>query len=402
VSNALRSAPYRRFWLGSLAANLGLWIQVIALGWLVYDLTRKAGWLGAVSFIGNMPTLVLGLIGGVIVDRTSLRVVMTSALLVLAASAVTLASLTQAGAITIWWVLILAVVSGSASAFYTPAMHALVPTLVEGETLLSAVSLNAVQFNLARALGPALAGLLYPRIGPAGCFALNAMGFLVLTVILAPLRMPVRTVVAPPSLGHALGEGIRYVRGHALIAPALALAAVLSLCGFPYIILLPALARDTLHLDASGLGFLMASMGGGAVVGGLAVSWRGSRTSRPRLIATGATLFGVALMGFEVTDTPRATALLLVMLGVLQTVTIATLTASVQIAVDDGMRGRVMSMLAALFFGFSTLGGLVLGIVGDHIGVPHALALGGLATTGFAAPRLVRHHRASRHADVPG
>jgi predicted MFS family arabinose efflux permease len=186
------------------------------------------------------------------------------------------------------------------------------------------------------------------------------------------------------------------VRAHPLIAPALTVAAVLSLFGFPYIILLPALARDTLHLDASGLGFLMASMGGGAVVGGLATSTGSERISRPTLIATGAVSFGVALMGFKLTTTPGATALLLAVLGALQTVTISTLTASVQLAVDDGMRGRVMSMLAVLFFGFSTLGGLVLGLLGDRIGVPNALALGGLVTTLFAAPRLLRHHRERR------
>jgi MFS family permease len=400
VTGALRAPAYRRFWLGSLTANLGMWIQVIAVGWLVYDLTRKAGWLGAVSFIGNLPTLLLGLVGGAIVDRSSLRAVMTGALLVLAGSAATLALLTAAGAVTVWHVLGVAVVAGTASAFYTPAMHALVPTLVRSDELLSAVSLNAVQFNLARAVGPAVAGLLYPRIGPAGCFALNATGFVALAVVVARLPMPPRTVGAPPSLAHALGEAIRYVRAHPLIAPALALAAVLSLFGFPYIILLPALARDTLHLGASGLGFMMASMGGGAVAGGLAASMGGGRTARPALVPTGAVLFGLALIGFRFTTTPAATGVLLATLGALQTVTISTLTASVQMAVDDGMRGRVMSMLAVLFFGFSTLGGLGLGLLGDRIGVPNALALGGVVTTLAAAPRLVRHHRASRRLDV--
>jgi predicted MFS family arabinose efflux permease len=176
---------------------------------------------------------------------------------------------------------------------------------------------------------------------------------------------------------------------------------VLSLFGFPYIILLPALARDTLHLDASGLGFLMASMGGGAVVGGLFVSTRGSRASQPALITGGAVLFGLALMGFDLVPTPHATACLLALLGALQTITISTLTASVQIAVDDGLRGRVMSMLAALFFGFSTLGGLLLGLLGDHIGVPNALTLGGVVTTVVAALRLARHLRRFATGEAP-
>jgi MFS family permease len=398
VKGAFASPTYRRFWAGSFAANLGLWIHSIALGWLVYDLTRKAGWLGAVSFIGNAPTLVLGLVGGVIVDRTSLRVVMTTALLVLAGGATTLSLLTQFGHVAIWHVLAIAVVTGTASAFYTPAMHALVPTLVAGNALLSAVSLNAVQFNLARAIGPACAGLLYPRIGPAGCFALNAAGFLALTSVIMRLPMPARSVASPPSFAHAFGEGLRYVRGHPLIAPSLALAAVLSLFGFPYIILLPAVARDVLGLDASGLGFLMASMGGGAVAGGLAVSITGGRVARTALINVGAVLFGVALLCFEFVRTPVATSALLVALGALQTITISTLTASVQIAVDDGMRGRVMSMLAAMFFGLSTLGGLLLGTLGDRIGVTQAIALGGVVSTVFALARLARRAGPARTA----
>jgi MFS family permease len=398
VKGALSSPTYRRFWVGSFAANLGLWIHSIALGWLVYDITRKAGWLGAVSFVGNAPTLVLGLVGGVIVDRASLRVVMTAALLVLASGAATLSLLTQLGHVAIWHVMAVAVVTGTASAFYTPAMHALVPTLVTAETLLSAVSLNAVQFNLARAIGPACAGMLYPRIGPAGCFALNAAGFLALAGVLMRIPMPARSVASPPSLLHAFGEGVRYVRGHPLIAPGLALAAVFSLFGFPYIILLPAVARDVLHLDASGLGFLMASMGGGAVAGGLAVSVSSGRIARPLLINVGAVLFGVALMGFELVRTPLATSMLLIALGALQTITISTLTASIQIAVDDGMRGRVMSMLAAMFFGLSTLGGLLLGMLGDRIGVTQAIALGGVVCTVFAIARLGRRPRSARTA----
>jgi predicted MFS family arabinose efflux permease len=157
-------------------------------------------------------------------------------------------------------------------------------------------------------------------------------------------------------------------------------------------------ARDVLHLDASGLGFLMASMGGGAVAGGLAVSVTSGRVSRPLLINVGAVLFGVALMAFELVRTPLATAMLLVALGALQTVTISTLTGSIQIAVDDGMRGRVMSMLAAMFFGLSTLGGLLLGMLGDRIGVTQAIAIGGVVSTVFALGRLVRRPRAAQTA----
>ena len=142
------------------------------------------------SFVGNAPTFVLGLLGGAIADRASRRAIMIVALLALASSAAALATMAAFGLVTIWRVIALAVMTGTANAVYTPAMHSSIPSLVEEDDLLEAISLNSVQFNLARAVGPALAGLLYGGIGPAGCFAVNASGFLALAFIIARLRLP--------------------------------------------------------------------------------------------------------------------------------------------------------------------------------------------------------------------
>jgi MFS family permease len=383
VLAALRSRDYRRFWIGGLVSNLGVWIQTIALGWLVYDLTHAATWLGTVSFCGNAPMLVLGLVGGAIADRASRRLIMTTSLVVLACGSTALAVLTWMGHLTVWHVIGVAMISGTATALYTPAMHTVVPTLVEPELLLNAISLNSVQFNIARAVGPAIAGLLYAPIGPAGCFALNACGFLGMAVVVARLRIPARPAEAPPPMLRALREGLGYVRRHSVIGPAIFLAAVMSLFGFPYIILLPAVAHG-LDLDARGLGYLMACVGGGAVVGGLAISWLGAGASGPRTSVRGAVAFGVVLSAFAVVDTVRATMLVLFGLGALQTITIASMTTTIQTVVHDGMRGRVMSMVTVLFFGLSTAGGLVAGIIGDRLTVPMALASGGVVTAAVA------------------
>jgi predicted MFS family arabinose efflux permease len=287
------------------------------------------------------------------------------------------------GHLTVWHVIGVAMISGTATALYTPAMHTVVPTLVEPELLLNAISLNSVQFNIARAVGPAIAGLLYAPIGPAGCFALNACGFLGMAVVVARLRIPARPAEAPPPMLRALREGLGYVRRHSVIGPAIVLAAVMSLFGFPYIILLPAVAHG-LDLDARGLGYLMACVGGGAVVGGLAISWLGAGASGPRTSVRGAVAFGVVLSAFAVVDTVRATMLVLFGLGALQTITIASMTTTIQTVVHDGMRGRVMSMVTVLFFGLSTAGGLVAGIIGDRLTVPMALASGGVVTAAVA------------------
>lgn len=378
---ALRSPGYRRFWLGSLVSNLGLWIQTIALGWLVFDLTHAATWLGIVSFCGNAPTLLLGLVGGAIADRASRRLVMTGSLLLLAAGAAALALLTASGHLAVWQVIAIAMLSGTATALYTPAMHSVVPSLVAADLLPSAISLNSVQFNLARAVGPALAGLLYAPIGPAGCFLLNACGFVGMALVVARLRLPARRAEAPPPMVRALRDGLRYVRRHPVIGPAIYLAAVMSLFGFPYIILLPAVAHG-LGLDARGLGYLMACVGAGAVVGGLGMSALGA--VGPRTAARGAIGFGVVLSTFAALGSVRATMAVLFFLGALQTLTIASMTTTIQTVVHDGMRGRVMSMVTVIFFGFSTAGGLVAGVIGDRLTVPWALASGGVVTTAVA------------------
>src|SRR5438034_9482244 len=255
-------------------------MQQIALGWLVYDLTRRASLLGTVSFCGNAPILFLGRAGGATADRASRRTIMLGTLGVSAATALTLAVLTASGHIAVWHIIAISMVAGTASALFAPAMQAVIPSLVEPGELLNAISLNSVQFNLARMIGPALAGFAYGTIGPQGCFALNAAGFLVMILMLARVRLPRRPPGAPPPVGRALRDGLGYARRQPGIAPSLLLAAVMSVFGFPYIILLPALARDTLHIDATGLGYLMAAVGAGAVTGGLGLSAAGDLPDR--------------------------------------------------------------------------------------------------------------------------
>jgi MFS family permease len=308
---------------------------------------------------------------------------MTASLVALAAASLVLAALTALGSLTVWHVIAIAMVGGVATALYTPAMHTVVPTLVPPEHLLTAISLNSVQFNIARAIGPALAGVFYAAIGPHGCFALNAAAVLVFALVVARMHIPSRPAVAPPPILRALREGVGYVRRHPVIAPAIFLSTVMSIFGFPYIILLPAVAHG-LGLDAQGLGYLTACVGAGAVVGGLAISWLGTGAGGPPTAVRGALAFGVVLASFGFASTVPQTMTVLFLLGALQTFTIASMTTTIQVAVHDGMRGRVMSMITVIFFGFSTLGGLIAGNIGDRVGVPAALGSGGVVTAAVA------------------
>ena len=192
-------------------------------------------------------------------------------------------------------------------------------------------------------------------------------------------------------MSRALRDGLGYVRTHPVIGPALFLTAVMSLFGFPYIILLPALARDALGLtDASALGYLMAAVGAGAVIGGLALSAVGDLPRTGVVSIASAIGFGLTLTSFAVVRSVRGTAVLLFVMGVLQTACVASLNTTIQVAVHDRMRGRVMSMMSVMLFGFATVGGLVVGAIGDRIGVPRALAMGGLVIMLAATAVLAR------------
>jgi MFS family permease len=390
VPHPLRSRDYRLFWSGSLIANLGVWIQATALGWLVYDMTGKPSLLGMVSFAGNMPILLLGLVGGAIADRASRRMIMVGSLGMIACAALTLAVLTATGHIAVRHIVAISMVVGLGNALFGPAMQAVIPSIVGQGELLAAISLNSVQFNLARTVGPALAGLAYGPIGPAGCFALNAAGFLVMVLMIARVRIPRHVVVAAPPVGRALREGLAYARRHEVIGPSLALASTMSVFGFPYIVLLPAIARDTLHLEARGLGYLLASVGAGAVVGGLALSALGEMARKDLVAVASAVLFGITLTAFAVVRGAMGFGVLLFVMGILQTACVASINTTIQLIVHDGMRGRVMSMMTVILFGFATLGALLIGIAGEHIGVPDALACGGVVIVVVATTVLVR------------
>jgi MFS family permease len=390
VIRALRSPNYRLFWCGSFVSNVGFWMQSVAVGWLVYEMTRSASLLGTISFCGNLPMLTLGLLGGAVADRASRRAVMLGAQVVLAAAAFTLAALTATGRIAVWHIVATAMLAGTASALYAPVMQSVIPSLVDEPDLLNAISLNSVQFNLARVVGPALAGIIYARLGPAGCFTLNACGFMVLGLALGRIRLPHRPVGPVPSVGRALRDGLRYARTHQVIWPALLLATVVALFGFPYIVLMPALARDTFHLDASGLGFLMAAVGCGAVVGGLGLSAAGDLRRKGLVAASAAVGFGIVLAALTVVHTLRGVLVLFFVMGALQVSCVASLNTTIQLAVDDRMRGRVMSMMTVILFGFVTVGGMVLGTIGDWIGVPSALAAGGVVVAIAGTTALLR------------
>jgi MFS family permease len=377
VFRAFRSRNFALLWTGSFVANVGIWMQSVAMGWLIYELTHSASWLGRVGFASSAPTLVLGLLGGAIIEHADRKRILCGASLLFSACAFTLATLTVSGVVSIWMIIVISLVSGLATTFFMPVFQALIPTLVPPEQLMNAISLNSISFNVARVVGPLIGGAVMTYAGVGWCFALNGVGFLVMLASALALDIPQRKLVARARIGHALRAGLDYARRHPVIRALLVLCVTMSLFGFPYIVLMPALARDVLHLDADGFTLLFSAVGAGAVVGGLSLAYAGDVQHKGLLVVGCSCAFGLLLVLLANVRSFGAALVVLSVAGYAMIVCIASLNTLIQVTVADEMRARVMSMMTVSLFGLPTLGAWFLGAIGDRIGITRALSLGG-------------------------
>ncbi len=382
---ALRSAAYRRFWTGAFVSNVGSWMHQTALGWLVYALTESTFWLGVTTFVGMSPSLVFSLYGGVIADRTNRRRLLIGAQAVLMLSACSLGVLTAAHVVTLGQILALSLLSGIALAISTPVYQTVLHELVPPEHLMNAITLNSIQFNLARIVGPLGMGAVTPLVGIAGCFFANSLTFLAMIAAVSTLEIAAIGSSGSHSIWTDLRNGVRYAWRTRMIRIPLLLAAFLSLFGFPYIILLPAFARDILHLDAEQYGFLVAAPGAGAVVGGLGLAAFGDVRHKGVLAGVTALVFSITLICFAFsTDLPMAQ-IFLFLAGMNMVSAISTINTLLQLTAAARVRGRVMSMLSFALFGLAPIGSVHIGTWAHYVGTPRALAGGGVVCFLIAA-----------------
>ena len=375
--DAFRSRNFALLWTGSFVANVGIWMQSVAMGWLIYNLTSSASWLGRVGFASAAPTLLLGLLGGAIIEHADRRRLLCTCSLVFTACGAALAAITITGVVEIWMIMLISLVSGTATAFFMPVFQAVLPSTVPPAILMTAISLNSISFNVARIIGPVIGGLVMTSLGVGWCFALNGAGFLVMFAAAMMLDMPPRQMATQPRIGHALRAGIDYARRPPLIRALLVLCITMSLFGFPYIVLMPAVARDVLHLEADGFTLLFSAVGAGAVAGGLTLAYAGDVERKGLLVVSCSGVFGLLLIVLSNVTTFVAAAAVLACAGFAMIICIASLNTLIQVTVADEMRARVMSMMTVSLFGLPTLGAWILGSLGDRIGITHALSLGG-------------------------
>lgn len=384
--SALRHRNFRLWFFGQGVSLMGTWMQWVAQGWLVYQLTGSKLALGTISFIGSIPTLFLMLPAGALIDRMSRRNVMLGAQIMMTVQAAMLAMLTGAGALRVWHIALLSAVLGVANSFDAPARLALTVDMVDDRRdLTSAVALNSSMFNMARIVGPAVGGMILAGLGATWCFALNAVTFLAVLAALWVMRFPPRQGVgASEPLLVQIRAGFRYVRRDEAVRTMIALVVVSSLFSFGYSTLLPAYAADVLHVGEAGLGMLNAVAGVGALVGSLAVASLGSFRRKGLLLTASNLAFPCAVILFAFSRSFLLSLILLAVLGLAFVVQTSLINTLIQTSVPDALRGRVMSMFSFSFFGMAPFGSLFAGAVAQALGITAGVAVGGAIALAFA------------------
>jgi MFS family permease len=376
---ALRHRNFRLFFVGQAVSLTGTWMQTVAQGWLVLLLTNSPFYVGLVSALGSLGVLLFALYAGIVADRTDKRRALQITQTLQMVQAFALAGLVWTGTIATGHVMALAAFLGVVSAFDIPIRQSFVVDMVGKDDLLNAIALNSSVFNATRVLGPAVAGLMIGRVGIAWCFLLNGLSYLAVIRNLAVMDLPSRQAIAgPPSAWAGLREVVAYVRRDARVAALILLTALLSIYGFPFLVMMPVFARDVLRVGAEGYGVLMASVGVGAMVGALSIAAFSRRLPRGRLQLLGGAAFGLLVTLFAASRSFVSSVLLLGLGGCAMIVNNALTNTMLQTLVPDHLRGRVMGFYSLVFVGMGPLGSFQIGAAAERFGAPVAVGIGGV------------------------
>jgi MFS family permease len=388
---ALTHRNFRLFWAGAFLSNIGTWMQTVAQGWLVLQLTDSAFWLGVDGFAATSPGLVLTLLGGVYADRIDRKRLLIFTQAGAGLTALMLAFLIATGIVSdaghVWIILVASFITGCCFSLASPSYQAITIDLVGREDLSNAIALNSTQFQLSRVVGPALAGVGFQLFGLAGCFFVNGLSFVAIIIALSLVRIesPHGTTVAARANGgerqtmwRDLMNGFRYVWSRPRVFLLLLISAVASLFGAPYMTLMPLFTRDVLGLGETGLSLMMGVAGAGSFLAALMLTFLGNVRGKGRYVLGGSAAFGLCLVGFSLSRNITLSLVMLFGLGFSIVCSIAVMNMLLQKLVTDEMRGRVMSMFMLSFIGAWPIGSFAAGVAARRFGAPHTLAAGGI------------------------
>lgn len=374
---ALGHRHYRAYFLGQLFSLTGNWLQTVAQGWLVFELTKSAFMVGFVTALGFLPVLLFSLLGGAIVDRFQKRQLLIWTQILSMILGIVLGILALTGHATVWWVSLIAFLTGMVNAIDAPARQAFTVEMVGSEHLPSAIALNMGTFNTARVIGPAIAGVLIASIGTGWVFLLNGLSFL--APLAALLWMKIKSDVPKyhPHPFRSIQVGINYVRKHQYIKSLLIFIAVSSIFGWPYTIMLPIISEQVFHSNAAGLGILYSVAGAGAIVSMLIISGFYRKYQIEHLIFLGSAIFSVAIIAFSLINQFAFALPALFFTGLGMALQNALVNSAIQHKTEPALRGRVMSIFIMCLMGMQPIGSFQIGLVTEYFGPQFAVALGG-------------------------
>jgi MFS family permease len=375
---ALRVRDFRLYFVGQAVSLVGTWMQSVALSWLVLELTHSGTMIGLVVAAQFLPVLLFGAYGGLLADRVEKRRLLQATQTTLGLLALLLGLLSVTHTVRLWMIFAIGATLGFAIAADAPTRQAFVVEMVGEERVRNAVSLNSVLTNAARMVGPAIAGGLIATVGVGICFLVNAASFVAVLIALAAMRPGALHPTAVVERGPGqLRAGLRYVRRTTGLWVPLSMMALIGTLAYEFQVVLPLLARYTLHGGADTFGFLTSAMGAGAVVGGLLIAAFGITGILPLTCA--ALAFGVAILAAALAPSLASELPLLALMGAASTAFVATGNSTLQLASDPSFRGRVMALWSVTFQGSTPIGGPIIGAVSEQWGPRLGLGLGACA-----------------------
>lgn len=379
IFRALKHRNYRLFFVGQSISLVGIWMQYVAMSWLVYRLTNSALLLGIVGFVGQIPTFLLTPFTGVIADRYNRHRILLITQILAMLQALVLSMLVISGGITVGQIIVLSIILGLISSFDIPARQAFTVELIEKkDDLGNAIALNSSLVNAARLIGPSLAGILIATLGEGICFLLNAISYIaVILSLLAMKIIPRQIKLSTNHIWHDLKEGFSYAFNSMPIKSILLLLSLISLMSVPYQVLMPVFARDIFHGGPQTLGFLMAMSGIGALMGAIYLAGRKNIIGLGKRIALTSGVFGLGIIVFALSRVLWFSMAVMCVAGFAMMVQMAASNTVLQTIVDEDKRGRIMSFYTMAFMGMAPFGSLLAGSLASKIGAPNTLIFGG-------------------------
>ncbi|RJQ36904.1 MFS transporter [Candidatus Microgenomates bacterium] len=380
---ALKHKNYRYYFLGQLVSLIGTWLQMVAQGWLVLELTHSAFMLGLVSALGLLPTLFFSLFGGVIVDRFPKKKILIFTQTLFMVLAFILGVLTVLKVINVTEIVILAFLLGIITALDMPARQAFAVEMVGKEDLASAIALNSGIFNGARVVGPGIAGIIIAVLGTGGAFILNAVSYIAVIIALYFIKTKKEIPQIHPHPLTSIKEGIIYSFSNSTIKTLLLFTAITSIFGWSYSTIMPIIVQNIYHLGAESLGFFYSAAGVGALVGVVLVSSFAKKINNLTFILGGNFLFCISILSFTFTTDIHLALIFLFFAGLGLIAELSTINTTIQHSVKDHLRGRVMSIYTLMFLGLTPLGSFQVGLIAEHFGSQIAIGSGSVVMLFF-------------------